>query len=318
MTIAWNIPAAANYTIGTNVPDDMLTAINAHFVANSGGGSAVWEVATFHNTSPQYIILRRKSLAAGRIIIFGQQGSTANAAATRATPNASHIYVGYSKTSTANTEDTSWLSGAPLSASDYIPACNSFPVTATVTWRLTYAECSAGVWLIASVAASGLAVTGAGELIVDPSGADVSCISAAGTTYSTNWACQTGASGSIFNPVNGSDTYSGGNPGIVCRLSSANHLAYRAMILGTSVAQTPTNMFDPASLKAWYFPIPIICSSTYLGDGVIGKFKQVAFGPMCLRETIWNLTGTGTRDAYGAGYDPTATMPGVWFTEFDI
>jgi hypothetical protein len=317
MAISWNIPTEADYTIGTNVPDDILAAINAHFVANSGGGSAVWEVATYSSVSPRYIILRRKSLAAGRIIIFGQQGSTANAAAVRAAGVASHIYIGYSKTSTATTEDASWLSGAPLSASDYITAVEFMPVSlASSTMHFTYVENSTGVWFIASVNATGLAVSGAGELIVDPSGADVSCISGNGTGMGTTWATQTSASGAIFNPIVATDTYTTGNPGLVCRLSSANHLCYR--VFAMNILLTSGNMFDSGSLKAWFLPIPIICSSTFTADGIVGKFKQVAYGPNCPRDTRWNLTGTGTRDAYGAGYNTVTQIAGLWFLEFDI
>src|ERR1700740_3409384 len=105
MAFTWNIPTEADYTIGTNIADDHLAAINSHFVANSGGGSAVWEVANYQSTPPKYVLLRRKSGAAGRIIICGQQGQTPNQAALRPTATASLLFMGYSKTSTSNTAD---------------------------------------------------------------------------------------------------------------------------------------------------------------------------------------------------------------------
>lgn len=315
MAFAWNIPASADYTIGTNIADDWLAAINTHFVANSGGGSAIWEVATYASTSPRYIILRRKSLAAGRIIIFGQQGSTANAGAVRATATASHLYIGYSKTSTATTEDASWLSAAPLSASDYITGLSCWPITASVTGRFTYAECTSGVHLLASVVANGMAFASAGELMVDPSAADVSVVHGTGTTWATtNWGVSTTA---LIDTTIGSDTsYTTGQAATVARLSSANHIIYRVFSLPAD--QQSIQMQDPGSLKVWFFPIAMICSSTYLADGVIGKWKQMAFGPKILRETTWLNAGTGLRNAYGHAYHTSTLAEGLFFVEFDI
>lgn len=318
---SWNIPAAANYTIGTNTPDDWLAAINAHFVANSGGGSAVWEVATYQSTSPRYIILRRKSLAAGRIIIFGQQGSTPNAAAVRATAAASRLYIGYSKTSTATTEDASYLSAAPLSASDYMEGVTIVPNTASITGRFTYAEALCGVHLLFSNTANGISIGSAGEIVADASGADVSAILGNGNNWATNWSTSTAASGALIphgaaGGTNVDSGYGATNPGMLCRIGSANHLAFRLfMILNTVSA---TDLLDTGSLRAWFFPIAIIGNATYLADGIIGKLKQMAFGPPCLRETTWLLASTGLRNAWGFGYDTSVQINGLWFTEFEV
>jgi hypothetical protein len=311
----WNIPASADYTIGASNPaDDILTALNSHVTANSGGANAVWQVANYQSTTPKYLLLKRISGAAGRIIVFGQQGQTANSAATRGTPAASRIYIGYSKTSTSNTADANWTSGAPLSASDYMPAISFWPTTTSITLHLTYAEASCGMWFLGSNTSNGFVASGAGELIQDPSAADVSCISGNGTNYCTGFGGTSSSTAGIINATAVTDTYTDTQSGLLVRLSGTNYHVGRATVLG---ANTYT-LSDPGSLKAWFFPIPVLCSTTYPALGVIGKFKQVAMGPSAVRDTTWLDSTTGLVDAFGHAYQTSGGVSAFWLTNFAI
>lgn len=320
MSFTWNIPTVAEYTVGTNIPNDLLAAINTHFTANSGGGSALWEVATYQSTTPRYIVLRRKSLAAGRIIIFGEQGSTANAAAVRQTPLASGLYIGYSKTSTSTTEDGSWISGAPLSATDYMPAVTAMPLTASLQYRVTYAECASGVWILVDQVANGNAVFGAGELMQDKNGADISMIHGTGTTWSSTWPSNTSQ---LFYTIVGTDaSYASALPGTVVRVTDGavlrNQLAFRGFV---AAAGTGSNLDyqDPATLTSTWIPLLFVGNPTYLNNaGYVGKLKQAAFGPDTVRASTWLNAATGVRVGYGHTH-PTAAKGGAfWLLDADI
>jgi hypothetical protein len=313
MAFSWNIPAAADYVFTTN-PDDMLVAINAAFVANSGGGSASWEVALYNSSSPKYIILRRKSLAAGRIIIFGQNGSTPNAAAVTGSASASVLYVGYSASSTVNTADASYLSGAPLAASDYMPGLRCSP-QAAATWRVNYAEFADGVVILLSNTSNGVSAFGAGSLIEDLTATAVPTVWGSGSGGGTAWATTQTNSGAILPAsVGSSASYAPSEAGLLIRQSSANKICYRAFALGTSVAAKLNN---PSATSCLFFPIYLVYHSSDATLNVVGKMRQVGFGPLCDRETT--RTGGGVT-AYGhqntTGGSPT--QPGLWFVNADI
>lgn len=310
---SWNTPAASNQVIGANVSDDCLAAINAVVVANSGGVNAKWEVATYQSVSPRYVILRRKSGAAGRIVIFGQQGSTANAAATYSTPSANSLYVGYSKTSTSNTIDTSWLTGAPFSATDYMPGLRAM-LLAAATWRVNYTEFTDGIYFAFSEVSNGIYIFGAGELAQDTAGAAISAVQGCGQTGLANWATTTAGAGS-FVPANvGSDTHNNTDSGLLVRTGGANRLAYRGFVLGTGVA---AKLVDTAGGIANFFPIPLVNSNINGTLTVLGKMRQVGFGPLADRET---LRTNGTINAYGhqSTNSGSPTQPGIWFPDIEI
>jgi hypothetical protein len=310
----WNIPAASDQVIGSNNADDMLAAINAVFVANSGGVDASWEVATYQSTSPRYVILRRKSGGAGRIVIFGQQGSTPNAAAVQGTATASVLYIGFSATSTSDTIDTSYLSGAPLSAGDYIPGLRCC-TQATATWRVNYAEWADGVYILFSNTSSGIGVFGAGNLIDDLTGAAVEAVQGSGSNGSTAWATSVSNSGSIFPAsVVSSTSYSSADAGLIVRVSGANNIAFRAQSLATAVAQKLNNA---SSTKCWFLPIYVVFNSTDATLNFVGKIRQVGFGPNCDRETT--RTDGGGVVAYGhQNTTASANQPGVWFVDAEL
>lgn len=313
MAFVWNVPAAADYVFTTN-PDDMLVAINAAFVANSGGGSASWEVALYNSSSPKYIILRRKDLSAGRIIIFGQNGSTPNAAAVTGSATASILYVGYSASSTVNTADASYLSGAPLAASDYMPGLRCSP-QAGATWRVNYAEFADGVVILLSNTSNGMAAFGAGSLIEDLTATPVPTVWGNGSGGGGSWATTVASnSGAILPPsVGSSASYTSSDAGLLIRESSTNRICFRAFGLGTSV---DTKLNNPSATSCLFFPIYLVYHSSDATLNVVGKMRQIGFGPRCDRETT--RSGGGV-NAYGHQQTSAgASQPGLWFVDDDI
>jgi hypothetical protein len=312
---AWNIPNAADAVIGAGaIADDALVAINAAFVANQGATGALWQVATYQATSPKYIILKRQNGAAGRIVIFGQNGSTAHANACYTTPTASALYIGYSATSTSDTIDTSWLSGAPLSASDYMKGMHAALLSAA-TYRCNYAEFSDGVYILFSYTGGASPVFGAGSLIEDTTGAFIPTVQGAGASGSSSWATATANSGALWPVIVGSDaSYTHNDAGLQVRVGGSNRLAFRAVTLPSTAVLA--KLIDTSNTKIFFMPIPIVHSNTDTTYAVLGKVRQVAFGPACDRET---RRSEGAVNAYGHQYTTAAgTSPGVWFVDVEL
>lgn len=312
----WNIPAASDQVVGANNADDMLAAINAVVGAASSGGSASWEVATYQSTSPRYVILKRKSGAAGRIIIFGQQGSTPNAAAVTGSAGASMLYIGYSETSTSDTADASYLSAAPLSAGDYMPGIRCC-IQATVTWRVNYAEFADGVYFLFSNTAQGIGVFGAGSLLEDLTGTAIPAVMGSGSNGSTAWATTQSAAGSIFpSQVGSSSSYTNTAAGLLVRTSSTNRIAFRVFALGTGVA---AKLDDTSGTRCFYLPIHCVYHNSDGTLTMVGKVRQVGFGPNCDRETTRTDASSPGVNAYGhQSTSSGATGPGLWFVDEEI
>lgn len=316
---AWNIPNSADYAISTNLADDCLSAINTHFVANSGGANAKWEVAGYSGTSPRYCILKRKNGAAGRIGFFGQQGSTANAASYYVSTAASALHVCYSATGTANTPDNNWTSGAFFSASDFMPGMRCHPAS-NATWRFSYAEFDDGVYILISNTSNGFSLYGAGSLIQTVAGVNVPTVITAGTAGNTTGWSKTAGSGSVFDATvttDGSFGGSSGNAGMMIRTSSANRQAFRCML--TSVDNVITKLNDTSNTISYFLPIPLVYSTTDGTLNVLGKLRQVAFGPLADRET---RRTDGSANAYGHNYtnsgSPSNSTPPVWFVDKEV
>lgn len=293
-------PPAYRVTPSTNEENDILDALNSLIVANSASSSAYWEVVQYVSTSPRSLLLRRKNNAAGRIVIFGQNGSTPNAAAVRGTPTGSLHYIGYSPSSTTNAVN-SYLTGAPLPDSDYMPGLNCWAITVSTEYLLSYAEHADGIVLMATTANSSVSFCGAGELIE----------SASGTTYSS-------LLGIGFPGAPAADSsYASGQSAIVARVSSSNKLIFRIFTAAMPTGQ----MHDLASHRAQYFPI-WLCYNTTDSAGVLGKLRQICYGPPTNRWTgrIGGGSPPNQVDAYALGhqhFDLTTGTP-VWFTNFGV
>lgn len=315
----WNVPAAENYAISTNLADDVIAAINTHFVANSGGGSAKWEVCGVSAVSPRYVGLRRKNGAAGRIYIFGQQGSTANAASVYVSTSASALHICYSATSTSNTPDNNWTSGALLSASDFMAGMRCHAAS-NATWRLSYAEFDDGVYILIGNTSAGFSLFGAGSLVQTVAGVNLPTVISAGTAGNTTGWSKTAGSGCIFDATvstDGSFSGSGGAAGIQIRSGGSNRQAFRAYL--TSVDNVITKLNDNSNTISYFLPIPLVHSTTDGTLNVLGKLRQVAVGPIADRETT--RTGAGV-SAYAHNFtnsgSPSNTTPPVWFVDLEV
>lgn len=311
---AWNVVAATDQVISSNIADDSLLAINTIVAANSSGPNAIWEVANYASTSPKSVLLKKKDGSPGRIIFFGQQGSTPNGAAVSGTATASVLYIGYSATSTVNTPDASFLSAAPLAATDYIPGTRCHCVAAG-TWRFSYAEFEDGFYLlVGSFTFNGFGISGAGELIEDIEGNNVSATSCSGSSGSTAWATTVSNSGSLIPATIGASYSTGTEAGLIARVNGANRSAYRAMVLAST--STLAKMHDTANNIPYFLPIHLVFNSSDVTYAALGKMRQVAFGPACRRETVF--TDPDGISAHGHHSDIAPSQSGIWFVDLEV
>lgn len=315
--VTWYSPTPAyRVTPAANEENDILDALNSLIVASSSSASAYWEVVEYVNVSPRSLMLRRKNNAAGRILIFGQNGSTPNAAAVRGTAAASTLYIAYSASSTA-TNVSSYLTGAPLAASDYIPGVVWGPFTASQEYLLSYVEHTDGVFFGASIANNSFFMCGAGEILEDISGTAISAIQGTGTTGASPWTTSGSSNAMIPGTPAADSSYTSSQAAIVARISGANKLLFRIFTF-----QAPANQcHDLASHRAEYHPI-WLCYNTTDSTAVFGKMRQVAFGPPSNRWTarVGGGSPPNQADAYAMGHQHFDLISGtpIWFTNFAV
>lgn len=113
--MAW-YRSTTNPTGVTNMdtPANALSRLNAFFTECAAeGASFLWTVASYQSTSPRYLVLKRKSGAAGRLMLFGGDNPNAAALGPSVSSNNSVLYCGYSRTATSDTPTTAYTAGAP-------------------------------------------------------------------------------------------------------------------------------------------------------------------------------------------------------------
>jgi hypothetical protein len=320
MAITWYSGPPQEYTTPASAQiDGLLDALNTLIVANSASASATWEVIQYNSSTPRSILLRRKNGSAGRIVIFGNNGSTPNAAAVRGTATASTHYIGYSATSTTNTV-SNYTTGAPLPDSDYIPGVACWGIAVSTFYTLAYAEFADGIYF--NVATStGHSVAGAGSIVEDINGTAYPAIQGTGTNGAAGWGPGQSNTGGIFPPSPGTDaSYSSSTSAIVVRFSSANSMLYRLFSISGTSSNLYTRLLDASTHRHHFFPV-WLCWNTTAAASVFGKLRGIAFGPQATRWAERFTVGSppNPTSAYALGYgNINGNTNPVWFVNFDI
>jgi len=98
------------------------------------------------------------------------------------------------------------------------------------------------------------------------------------------------------------------------RIGTTNYLVYR--IFQMNAAATVDQLKDTANTQAFFFPIALCGNTTDFTRNVIGKVRQIGFGPNAFRET--SLTEATVLKAYGLGYRTAGENPALWFVNADL
>jgi len=325
LTWRWTVPSDQTITSATYA-NDLLAAINAVVTANSGAADAIWEVATYQSTSPRYVLLRRKQGSPnppGRIIFFGQNGSTANANAIY--PGASGtnmVMIGYSPSSTSDTQDQSYLSGAPLTATDYLRAV-PFNVNTGATsesYRCYYGEHDSGFVFIVlrkqkAIAPSiGAFFGAAGELFVDTNGTFLPALISSGNSQVSTWTAATSLA-YVDGGISGS--YSSSNPALIVLKDGVLFTGFR-MFSPVAAANENALLLDSDSTVN-FMPIPIILNPLRTGrTAITGRLRQIAYGPQALQETFLHDAATDVVTAHALCPAIAAVGDAMWFVNVEV
>lgn len=314
----WNRSSVAVFTTHATEPaDEWLRQMTALVVATQTGADAHWEVATASDVSPRYLLLRRKNGNAGRIIFFGQQGSSPNTPlAARGGTIANKLWVGYSAASNVNVPDNSWITTKPLAATDWMEAVVCWPMTVSLPVRLQYVESTNGIYFTpvstdtTGTLNYGYAIAGAGELVENTGGTNRSCIlGSANTTTSWKRTFAENVNGTPAVDASYDPSFNFG-PALVVRVGTSNLLYFRAFTQAD-------RHFDETASIVHLSPIWLVGPTDVAGTETC-KFRRVAHGPNRVREGVYVDLATGVRGAYAQGYTPTAAVAGatnMWFTE---
>jgi hypothetical protein len=298
------------------IPDDWLSHINTAVTANSGASDAYWEVANYASVSPKSVLLRRKDGSAGRIIIFGQNGSTPSSLATR-NATTSLLYIGFSASSTANTPDASWISAAPLSATDYMLAVPMWQMTASTTWRLSYWEFPDGMYFGVTLGTTtGHGAAAGGWLVEDLMGNVLPSILGTGSQTLPTEPFPSGiATAGIVPPLVSNNTTTATANRMLVRVDGFDETIYRIF---SAVSAATGKLADTVNKRAFFFPIHMSYGTNDVRRNVCGKLRQVAFGPNTTREATLEATGSPSVYAYGHAYHNASSVPAMWFTNFEV
>jgi hypothetical protein len=297
------------------LPDDWLAHINTVVTARSGDSDASWEVANYASVSPKSVLLRPKDGSNGRIIFFGQNAGTPNSAAVR-TATSSLLYIAFHPSSSANTPDTSWLTGQPLTGTDYIPGIPCWQMTSSTQCRLTYMDAPAGMWFLFTLGTTtGIGMTGAGMLVQDKAGGTYPTIQGTGSqTLPTE---PFGQGTTTMLPTGGANNVTAStNPRLIVTYNAWGECLFRVHSQTSLTALD--KLRDSTAKRAFFFPIDLNFSTQDLRRGHFGKLRQVAFGPSAQREQSLEATGSPSIYAYAHANSNASNVPAIWFTNFEV
>jgi hypothetical protein len=300
----------------TSHPADWWTIIRGIINTDAAAGDSFWEVASFSDVSPRYLLLRRKNGAPGRIIFFGETGVAPHANATRTAPTSGQVNVGFSADSTQNTPD-SLSAGAPLSGSGYMRAIAGS--AAHIPTRMAVIQHPDGVIVLhRSTASSSCNLFGAGLLVESPTGVLLPSLWANASNHLVGSWLSLVTTSALISPVPTNDGSFGG--GLIVRaMGPGTQLADRTTARIHSMAGIGGNTWwlrDESLLTTYFFPIHLAGPADVPAVPYIGKLRQVAMGPRGLAETTW--TKNSAPMAYGHHFSTVTPGEAIWFTNFDI
>lgn len=305
-------------TTATTLFNDMVTLITS----KSGDAAFKWEVASSSTAGPMYIVLKRKTGAAGRILIVLWVGLPAgnNSAILDDAPQTDQPYVAWFPSGNVDTPSNLTASSGTILGNDtncvkVSPRPGSVASIYGTSVQFAYFDCDDGVVLcFQNPASSQLWAMGAGLLIVDNADNEYGCTWGSGNAGSwqpsqTNQMTWTGT------------TRSAGSNGlglVRTNYGAANRLYYVPYLPGPWATELNGSAADvlvnTSTTQAWFYPIPLI--GVTKGEGFALTFRQMAFGPGNLGQfTVYNTTGPVVQ-ARNMGSTVTPTIGYAWLTNF--
>lgn len=295
-TLTWASSGAGTKT-GTTVAaliGDLVTLVNS----KSGDSTFSWQVASSNTaTSPNYIVLKPKSGAAGRILLAVWTSAPAgnNAAILDGAPTTNALYGAWFPSGNVDTPSNLTAASGTILGDD----SGCVKVWAAMTVATIYGASiqpfyfdSAEAVLFAFQNPGGTTCNfaAAGSILVDASdNAYGGVLSYATTTIS--------GFGGTTSPANWATTKPAANSATPCartNYGATNRVYFHAWSpSGTwaSAAVSSTDILtDTANSKAWFVPVQMLGQTK--GEGFVLKLRQIAYGPGATGPlTPYNTTG---------------------------
>lgn len=276
-----------------------ITDVVALFNSYSSNPNYLWQVASSSTAgNPHWIVLKRKSGAAGRILIVAWTSAPAgnNAAILDTTPNTNNIFLAWFPNGNVDTPSNLTAASGTIMGNDTgVVKCVAMGQLATLygASRLPfYFESAEAVWFGFSTG-GGTTVSGggAGDILIDGAG------NAYGGVYGVGSGDNLGTFGSTTSPLPwGTTSILAGDNTAACRTNygAANRLYFHAYAPSGAWANSAVGASDilteTSSSKAWF--VPVLLLSRVKGEGFVLRLRQVAMGPGTVGPfTTYNTTG---------------------------
>jgi len=305
-TLTWSAPHGDSNLQSTFAATNQgaIQLMNQYFTALSAFSDFPWEVCSFEGTTaPWFVTLRRKSLAAGRIVfiaVTSAPGATYNPQLGTISWSATGVRAAFFPLATSDTPANILATSGDVFTNPS-GSCGLGPNTAmtTGTNSLNCMACEDGLFMKYGAASTTSTAFIVGDLLEDDSGsqAPISILS----------------SGGGLDSMNPSPTPTiGGAGGLAIQAGATIHF-------GTGF-QAPTAigtyMRDNGTKESWFLPRTLCSYSLPLGQSMKYKLRQIAYGPTPLA-AYETMTDTGAVLKAISTY-PAATTGFPWLTNFKV
>lgn len=323
-TLTWQNSGLGTKT-GTTVAAfiaDVVSVVNS----KSGDGAFAWAVASSNTaTSPNYVVLKRKSGAAGRVLIAVWTSSPAgnNSAILDGAPATNAAYCAFFPAGNVDTPSNLTASSGTIMGDDTgavkVGTAGAVSTIYGASFQPFYFDSAEAIFFgFQNPAAASIYGFGAGYLLVDAADNEYAAVVSSGGTTLSSFSSGSSATFSWTSSANGAGT--GSSPCARTNYGSANRVYYSAFQPSGAWAQQavgPSDVLtDTSASKAWFVPMQMLGMTK--GEGFALKLRQIGFGPGTTGPfASYNTTGPvvaarqfNAMTSGGNGYP--------WFTNFKL
>lgn len=324
-TLTWQNSGIGAKT-GTTVAA-LIADIVSIVSSKSGDAAFAWQVASSNTaTSPNYVVLKRKSGAAGRVLMVVWTSAPAgnNAAILDAAPSVNNLYTAFFPAGNVDTPSNLTASSGTIMGDDTAAVKVGSAQTVTTIYGSSvqpfFFDSSEAIFIGFGNPANVLSVygVGAGYLLVDAADSEYAAVVSFGNNALHNFSSPTGVLGwqaTAQAAGTSSAGYARTNYGSANRTYFSAYqptgAGWASQTIGTSDIMTDTSLS-----RAYFVPVQLIGQTK--GEGFILKLRQIGFGPGASGAfSVYNTTGpvVAARQfspvtAGGSGFP--------WFTNFKL
>lgn len=300
-----------------------ITDFVSLFNSYSANPNYLWQVASSSTAgNPHWIVLKRKSGAAGRILLVLWTSAPAgnNAAILDVAPTTNTAYLAWFPNGNVDTPSNLTAASGTIMGNDTgVVKCGCWGLATTLygaSYQPFYFESAEAVWLGTQDPAAAIGyIGGAGDILLDGAANAYGGIYGGGLLQTSSFGAAAGVMAYQVSTISAGST----TAAVRTNYGSSNRAYFHAQNPNGwgSIAIGPFDVLtDTATSKAWFVPVVLIGQTK--GEGFVLRLRQVAFGPGTSGAfSAYSTTGPvvaarqfNARTTGGAGYP--------WFTNFEV